>query len=417
MDIRIPYGKEEKIISLEDERVLKIVFPSSVSAPDELKVISKAIENPLGFKSLKDFLKNGKKVIFIVNDATRFTPTPKVLEVLHDQLNDINIKFLVASGSHPEPTEEEYRFIFGRFYEEFKERIFYHDAKRYEDMAYVGTSKSGTEYYLNRLAVESDRIIVITSVAPHYFAGFMGGRKSFLPGISSYKTIEQNHKLALKDGVATFALNGNPVNEDMEEILNFLPAENIFAVQMVLSRDKKIVDASAGGIVESFNALVPKVKEIYGMRIEEKAEVVCSVIRPPQDATLYDSRKVMQNGVIALKNGGIHILVTKCGRGIGPTWFYELVSSEPTPERLLEKLSTNFKLGDQREGKWAKMVSEHEIWYCSDLEEGVLSSMFVKSFHDPQKAIDEALKKKGKSAKIVFLMDSSETVPIPIFDG
>ncbi len=61
-------------------------------------------------------------------------------------------------------------------------------------MVYLGISSTGTEMYVNKIGVEAHKLITIGSVEPHYFAGYTGGRKSFLPGIASYRTIEQNHR-------------------------------------------------------------------------------------------------------------------------------------------------------------------------------------------------------------------------------
>ena len=62
-------------------------------------------------------------------------------------------------------------------------------------MTYLGKSKNGTEMYINKLVPDIGNVLVIGSVEPHYFAGYTGGRKSFLPGVASYKTIEMNHVL------------------------------------------------------------------------------------------------------------------------------------------------------------------------------------------------------------------------------
>ncbi len=92
--------------------------------------------------------------------------------------------------------------------------------------------------------------MIISSVEPHYFAGYTGGRKSFLPGIASYKTIEQNHKLALKREACALKLEGNPVHEDMIDALGTVKKE-IFTINTVLDKNHRIYAAVAGDIYES----------------------------------------------------------------------------------------------------------------------------------------------------------------------
>ena len=87
-------------------------------------------------------------------------------------------------------------------------------------MVFLGTSKNGTEMRVNRRGVDAHKIVIISSVEPHYFAGYTGGRKSFLPGIAAFETIEQNHKLALKPEACALKLKGNPVHEDMIDALS-----------------------------------------------------------------------------------------------------------------------------------------------------------------------------------------------------
>ena len=60
-------------------------------------------------------------------------------------------------------------------------------------MHVVRDDRPGGECILNRLAAEADLLLAQGFIEPHLFAGFSGGRKSVLPGISSYKTIMANH--------------------------------------------------------------------------------------------------------------------------------------------------------------------------------------------------------------------------------
>ncbi|MCP4672877.1 MAG: DUF2088 domain-containing protein, partial [Desulfobacula sp.] len=214
MKIDVPYDKEGSMSAvINDDINVKFLEANDVEIGDEDKNIQAAINAPINSKNFKEFLSDAKKVLVIVNDATRPTPTKKILEFIFDDLKQTDFNFIIATGAHRGPSQEEYLQIFGSFYEQIKKRIIVHDARADEDMVYLGDSSNGTQMYVNKAGVEADKIIIISSVEPHYFAGYTGGRKSFLPGIAGYKTIEQNHKLALVPEAKSLALEGNPVHE------------------------------------------------------------------------------------------------------------------------------------------------------------------------------------------------------------
>jgi nickel-dependent lactate racemase len=177
--IGIPYGREKILVRVEENNIGEIVYPNEVDIRDEEQSLHQALQNPIASKSFEEFLCDAKDIRFLVNDATRPTPTAKVLKMIYPQVKDRKIKFLIATGVHRAPTEEEYHEIFGELYHELKDRIYAHDAKEEEDMVHLGTSKNGTEMYVNKMAVDAHKIAIIGSVEPHYFAGYTGGRKSF----------------------------------------------------------------------------------------------------------------------------------------------------------------------------------------------------------------------------------------------
>jgi len=412
MRVSIPYRQEKVEVNIPDKNLIGIFYPNEVEIKDERETLIEAIDNPIDARPIDEFLSDARDVLIIVNDHTRPTPTRNILDIIYDKIKDKPIKFIIASGVHRPPTPEEFEFIFGQYYDAFKDKIFVHDAKKEEDMVYIGTSKNGTEMWVNKLGVEAHKLITISSVEPHYFAGYTGGRKSFLPGIASYKTIEQNHKHALKPGAKALALEGNPVHEDMIDALKTIKDKEIFSIQTVLDKERRIYAATAGDIYSSFDKAVSKAHEVFCVKIPEKADIVVTVAPYPMDVDLYQSQKAIDNGKLALKEDGILIMVSACRTGIGPKDFFELLASCASPKEALEKIDQGYKLGYHKAAKLAEIGLWAKMWAVSDLPDKDVESIFMKPFHSIQDAIDEALKVKGSNASVLVLMDGSITVPM-----
>ncbi len=412
MRIEVPYGKRTVEIRVDDGRVLGVVHPNQVSTGDPEQTIARALAKPLGSPTFQEFLSGDGDVLFIVNDGTRPTPTAQVLGMLAPMLEGVAVRFIVATGVHRAPTREEYDFIFGPLYERWADRIFAHDARRDEDMVYLGSSKNGTEMWVNRLGVEASRIVVIGSVEPHYFGGYTGGRKAFLPGIASYRTIEQNHRHAVRPEPRALLLEGNPVHEDMIDALRTVKDKRIFSIQTVLDAERRIYAATAGDIHESFYAAIEAANEVFCVSVPEKADVVVSVAPFPMDVDLYQSQKALDNGKLALKDGGILIMVSQCRTGLGERSFFELLSSSETPQAALDRIAAGYKLGWHKAAKMAEIALWAHMWAMTDLPEGEVSAAFMRPVKDLQAAVDEALDEKGPEARVLFLMDGCITVPM-----
>lgn len=412
MKIEIEYGKEIFSIDIPDNNVAGIVYPNDVTVGSETATLTYAVENPINSVSLDQFLADARDVLFIVNDGTRPTPTARVLETIYEKLKDRNIRFIIATGMHREPTGEEFEFIFGKYYNEFKDRIIVHDSKKKEDLVHIGKSSNGTEMWVNKHGVDAHKIVVIGSVEPHYFAGYTGGRKAFLPGIAGYETIEQNHKYALKAEARGVALDGNPVHEDMIDALKTIEDKEIFSIQTVLDKDRKIYAAVAGHINDSFYAAIDKANEVFCVKLKEKADIVVSIAPYPMDVDLYQSQKALENGKLALKKDGILIMVSRCRTGVGPPTFFKLLSSSKTPQDVLETIDKGYKLGYHKAAKMAEIATWAEMWGVTGLTDEEMKGVFLKPFHSIKEAIDKALEQKGPDAKVFFLMDGSITVPM-----
>jgi nickel-dependent lactate racemase len=413
MELQIPYGNAHIPIQIRDDKVLGIYSPNPVQIKkDEYDTVLQALEHPIDSPGLSEFVRGTQDILIIVNDATRPTPTYKVLEILSDHIQAAEVSFIVATGNHRGPTTDEFRIIFGPFYESYKDRIHVHVASNDEDMVYLGTSQKGTELFVNRLGVEAHKLIIIGSVEPHYFAGFTGGRKSILPGIAAYHTIEQNHKYALLPQARLLKLSDNPVHEDMIDALNILKDKEIFSIQTVLNRERRIYAATAGHIHTSFNAAIDRAEEVYAVDVPEKADIVVTVAPYPMDIDLYQSQKALETGKLALNQDGILIMVSQCRDGIGDETFMELLSSAKNAHEVLERIQAGYVLGYHKAAKLAEISLWAEMWAKTDLPPDVIQSVYMKPVDDLQVALETALKKKGDGAKILFLLDGSITVPI-----
>ncbi|MCG8684850.1 MAG: nickel-dependent lactate racemase [Desulfobacterales bacterium] len=412
MKVDVPYGKEGSMsATLDDDIQVSFLEANDVEISDEDQCIENSIANPINSKNFKDFLDGAQNVLVIVNDATRPTPTKKVLEVIFDDLSKVNYNFIIATGAHRGPSEEEYIQIFGQYYEKIKNNIIVHDARKDADQVLIGTSSNGTEMWVNKAGVEADKFIIISSVEPHYFAGYTGGRKSFLPGIAGYKTIEQNHKLALVPEAKALALDGNPVHEDMVDAIKTVKQE-IFSIMTVLDKNHKVYATCSGHINDSFYAAIDKANEVFAAKLPEKADIVVSVVKFPQDIDLYQAQKGIDNAKLALKEDGIMILVAKCRCGIGGKAFADLLGSCDTPKAALDKIEQGYVLGYHKAAKMAEIGLWAQMWGVTDVEPDVISKLFIKPYSDLQTAIDQALEEKGKDASVLFLMDGGLTVPL-----
>jgi len=394
-----------------DDVQVSFLEANDVEIKDEGQTIIDAIAAPINSKNFKEFLKDARQVLVIVNDATRPTPTPKVLEVIFDDLNKTQYNVIIATGVHRGPTQEEYLQIFGSYFEQIKDHIIVHDAHKKEDQVFLGTSSNGTDMYVNKTAAAADKFIIISSVEPHYFAGYTGGRKSFLPGIAGYDTIEQNHKLALVPEACALSLEGNPVHEDMMDAIKTVKQE-IFSIMTVLDKHHKVYATCTGHIHYSFHAAIDKANEVFAAPLKEKADIVISVVKFPQDINLYQAQKGIDNAKLALKKNGIMILVAKCRDGIGGKAFADLLGSCDTPKQALDKIEQGYVLGYHKAAKMAEIGLWAQMWAVTDVAPDVISKLFITPFSDLQTAIDKALDEKGKEASLLFLMDGGLTVPM-----
>ncbi|MFH0816086.1 MAG: nickel-dependent lactate racemase [Methanobacteriota archaeon] len=410
--VELPYGGGTQRFSIDEERLSAVVLPRGGAPAGRGSVIPDALEAPVDAPEISEFLAPGRKVLVIVNDGTRPTPTPAVLEAIWPLLKATNFRFMVACGTHKAPTPQERPRIFGTLLPEAERRIAVHDANA-KDLVSVGESERGNHFRINKAFDEYERVLVIGSVEPHYFAGFTGGRKGFLPGIAAYDTIERNHRNALDPASQILRLDGNPVHDEMAEMEAVLKArkpDGIYTIQSIAAGGT-VRHAACGDITKAFRSLIPAALETFCSPIPRKTDLVVSAAVAPGDASLYQAQKAIEHAKPALAKGGTAVLVAKCQDGIGPSSFFDLLTSAPTPEGVMEKIGQGYKLGYHKAAKLVELVvAGGAVRIVSSIQREALGRGFMKGHASVQEAVDAALADGCESCTV--MPEGSNTVPV-----
>ena len=416
MKIELLYKGVQELVAIRDSHRVERVRPRTVDVhvTDE-NLIRNAIRAPIDSVSLQDFISSYKSFLIIVNDHARPTPTPKIIKVLLPFLENKKFKIVVASGTHKSPSEDDLRtLILGDFYDRLRKVTVLHDSKS-GGFTTVGTTTRGTVVMLNGVINDFEGIIAINSIEPHYFAGFTGGRKSFLPGLAAYDTIEANHSMALLEESCIMNLKSNPLHLDLEEAAQMVAQNHpIFAINVVLDGTGKIAGAFAGDVVKQLYVGAKLATEIYSPTIENEPDILIAVVNPPLDQNLYQAQKGFENCRMTVKSGGIMILIASCYDGIGPKDYAEMLQSGQTVEELamkFEQIKTNYQLGWHKVGSIPPFLVDKQLWIVSDIPKAVLSRMFIKGFSSIQDALDAAVREKGENTNILIIEDSASVCP------
>ncbi len=411
--IPLAFGSGISELSIPEKNVSSIILPSESKIKEEgTFLIKKALENPTKSRRLSEIVNPDSKVTIIVSDVTRPTPTAKILSPLLEELylggaKNENITIVFALGLHRLQTEEECRQLVG---EEIFENIrcIQHDRKR---CRLVGETSFGTPVEVFEEVLDSDLIISTGTLEFHYYAGYGGGGKSILPGVSSEKSILSFHSFYSKlfEGSPLSGKAGSPARQNIEEAARIAGLD--FILNVVINSKKEIVAAVAGDFIEAHRKGVEYVDSMYKVPIKPADAVVVSCGGFPKDINLYQATKSLEHAIPAVKEGGSIILVAECAEGIGNK-VYECWNREcKIPDEAVERFKHCFEFGGHKAAIVGRAAKEFKLYLVSKLPE----EESKKAFFTPVKSIEEALEKilsENPEAKVHIMPNGGCTLPV-----
>lgn len=411
MKIKLAYGGEYLPLELNSDHVEIISIAKSTVKINNSELVKNALDNPIGTPSLKQIIKrkNARNAVIVVNDITRPTPYSAMLPPLLEQLEQAgisskNITLIVATGIHRHHSPEDNQMVFGLDICT-KYKIAKHNCD--DNLVSIGTLSNGLDLVINRTVAEADLLITTGVVSLHYFAGYSGGRKSILPGISARQVIEANHKMMDDSRARLGNYEDNPVSRLMIEAARMAKVD--FILNVVSFAKNEISYCTAGDVEAAWLDAVKYCEQINTIQINEPADIViASCGGYPKDINMYQAQKALDAALLAVKPGGTIILTAECREGLGEETFQDWVENATCPQDIIDRFNTHFELGGHKAYAICRILEHAEILLVSELSDKVVKSMFMSPVESLEKALQIASLKHGENARIIIMPDATK---------
>ena len=401
MEVSFPYGKRNIVIDIPEKNLIKVAKPKEKEAKNEEELIRKAVENPINAKKLE---KLKGKIAIVVDDKTRPCPTKRILPYVLEKLKG-EIKIIFATGTHTPVNEKEAEELLGKEIANQYEWLSHSQEARFVDF---GITSFGTPLFFNAEFANADSKILIGDVEYHYFAGYGGGRKSVLPGVSAEKTIEKNHQRMFHEKARFGVLEGNPVHEDMEEAADIAGVD--FCLNVVMNSKHEIVGAFAGNHKDVLRRGAKLVDEMYRVGVEQKADAaIIAADGYPHDINLYQAMKAIQTVIDVVKDNGTIILVAECKEGHGSEKFYNEMEKYESSEEIKKDLLKKFIMGKHKVYYMLKAVEKVKIYMVTNMDDEMVEHFRMEKISEDE-ILDRIYKRHGENAKIIASPKASTTL-------
>lgn len=424
-EFELKQGKSTVKFSINEKDVIGVIDNNpSTSSKTEEQIIKEALEYPISSPKLKEIVHAGEKICIVIPDVTRIWQKPAVyLPLIVDELIQAGIRkedilFISATGSHRKQSETEYKQLLGdKLYGKFN--IIDHDCNDKDNLIYVGKTSYGTPVTVNKKAMECDHIIITGGIVYHFLVGWSGGKKSILPGISSYETIMANHGLSLNENLGDGTrsevkcgnITNNPIHLDMEEAVAFVAPS--FMINVIMDSHGNISAAVAGDYIKAHKQGREYVDASDSVIISEKADLVIATAGGyPKDINFYQSSKLFMNSIEAAKDGGTIIALTECSEGLGGN--DEVSSILADYDTLLKRevaLRKDYSISKHVAYLACEIAQNFNLILVSNLDPRFIKNTGIKLVKTIEEAINLAYAEKGDNLKTYIMPHGANTLP------
>lgn len=343
-NVRLAYGKTGIEVRLPEKARAEVIRSRPCPAvPDPADAIRNALAQPVASKPLREIARGKAAACVVISDITRPAPNaillPPILETLEAAgIPGDKITILIATGIHRPNLGAELVELVGPQIASTR-RIVNHMSKDDAELRFMGKTRAGIPLFVNRHYLDSELKILTGFIEPHLWAGYSGGRKAILPGISGLETMKYMHgyDMIAHPGTRYGHLAGNPFHDAGLEVAERVGVD--FIVNVTLNAMKQITGVFAGHYDKA---------HVEGCRFCEKW-VVADLAEPvdlaitcggghPLDKTLYQSVKGMSGANPIVRPGGLILVATRCDEGAGSPEFTSVLERAASVEKFFSMI-------------------------------------------------------------------------------
>ena len=279
------------------------------------------IRKPIGTRQLRDLAAGKKSAVITFDDLTRPTPTydiaPLVIEeLLAAGVPEERIIFMGSYGTHRNLEQDE---VVRKLGANLLRRFAWVNHNTWDNLKEVGKTKYGNVVKINSTFAAADLRITISGVKIHSFAGYGGGAKAILPGVTGFDTVDYNHVVVMKDlkrpPVDVVPMFKNPVRLDMDDAARLANVD--FSVQVLYNGKRQATHIFAGEIVEAHRAACRTAVQHYQTKAVVSPDIV--VLNTYPQSTQGGRYKWAST----VREGGTCLLILQHPQGLSAMHYWE----------------------------------------------------------------------------------------------
>jgi lactate racemase len=417
--VTIPFDGKALDFEVPDANLAEVLHPNPSTPLQDLEgAIEAALAKPIGQPAIEQWVKPTDRVLLVSDDNTRLTPVDRMIPPLLRRLNragvpDGQIACIMALGTHRYMTSEEMQAKVGLEVAR-RIRVFNHEWREPHNLIDLGRSAYGTPLQVNRAVKEADVVIGLGAIVPHHIPGFSGSSKIIQPGICGPKTTAETHLLSCEGGGdSLLGIEDNPVRRDMDDMAERVGLHTIFNV--VMDSEGRVTGIFYGERRAAFKEGVRAARDIYGVAYRETPDIVVANSFPC-DLDFWQSHKSQYPAQRMVKPGGTIVVCTPAPEGVSPV-HTDLLEYTAWPSA---EIKAAYRSGRLKNGvaaalaiAWALVREKASVITYSP---GIPADHKARLGHthapSVQWAVEEALKRQGKNARVTILTHAPDLLPL-----
>ena len=323
MELDLPKGwRVQQVASAE-------LKPATPNWPERLAV---ALDQPGTGPSLSKLLsaRPKRRIVVIVEDVTRRGPLGRIIEVLmreirFNRMSSERVEVVFATGMHPPMLAGEMLRKLGSGSAEVRWRC---NSCR-DDSTHVRVGRIGKiDVRIDREVADADLRLIVSSVSPHFQAGFGGGYRLIAPGCAHIDTIRGLSRLGMSASprqlVGTEA-DVNPMRSMIDAVGLMVDQRHgrSVAVQYLLDEAGEPTSISAGEVIPTQRMLAKQCSVACGIVMDSPSDILVTNAYP-RDFDLSQSLKCIAHTRWAVRPNGVILCLTPARIGLRdvrlPSW-------------------------------------------------------------------------------------------------